>query len=228
MLPLLLLAACSAAGCRTAERGESGMVFSQQPGTAYVYDCGLDARFVVRPLGDSVRVQRDLYSAVLPRVPAASGERYERDGRLFWSRGSEARFDTPDGSFAGCRGVFAESPWQVSHLLGYDFRAVGQEPGWVVEIDHDRRMHVLADYGEIDFYTAAPRVEAGREGERVHRGASDRGEVVVTVREQSCEDVMSGEPFPRAVTLSFAGRRLNGCGRALPAPASGTGSGPPP
>lgn len=205
-------------GCRTAERSEPAATFSDRPGAAYVYDCGLEARFVVRPLGDSVRLQQDLFTVVLPRVAAASGARYERGGVVFWSRGPEARIESPAGSFGQCRGQAAGDPWEVSHLLGYGFRAVGQEPGWVVEIDDDRRMHVLADYGEIEFFTARPGREAGPAGETRHRADSERGEVVVTVREAPCEDAMSGEPFPRTVTLAFEQRLLEGCGRPLPAP----------
>src|SRR5688572_33137730 len=39
---------------------------------------------------------------------------------------------------------------------GIDVRAVGQEPGWLIEINHDTAVHVLADYGTIKFTTPAP------------------------------------------------------------------------
>lgn len=210
---LLSVAACGPAASPRAALSQ------EAEARAYVYRCGDDTRFLVWMMGDSVRVQHELESAVLPLARSASGARYARDGLVYWSKGNEARFETPHGVFEGCPGQPAETPWEVSHLLGYDFRAVGQEPGWVVQID-EARMHVLADYGEVEFFTEAPRPEETTEGTTTYRAGSERGEVVVAVREQPCEDVMSGEPFPFAVTLSFGGRTLDGCGHRLPAPAS--------
>ena len=71
-------------------------------------------------------------------------------------------------------------------------------------------MHVLADYGEIQFMTPAPTVERS-EGEAVYRTAR----VVLRVREQPCQDIMSGEEFPAIAVLELDGRVLEGCGQAL-------------
>lgn len=186
------------------------------PNATYVYRCGEDADFVVRFVGDSVRLQRDLDVVVLRQAVSASGARYARDGMVFWDKGGTARIETPAGAFQDCAGRRAETPWEVSALLGYDFRAVGQEPGWMVEIAEGRRVHVLADYGEVEFFTSAPRIETGPDGATVHRADSELGEVVVSVREEACEDVMSGQRFPRSVTLALEGRVLEGCGTRLP------------
>ena len=76
-----------------------------------------------------------------------------------------------------------------------------------------RRMHVLADYGEVEFFTSRPAVTTPAPGETIYRAPSPEGDVVVTVTEQPCEDVMSGERSPRTVLLAFGGRELRGCGR---------------
>lgn len=182
----------------------------------YVYDCGEDVRFVTRFAGDSVHLERDLYRVVLPLAISASGARYARDGVEFWDKGGVARLETPAGEYVGCQGQPAETPWEVAALLGYDFRAVGQEPGWLAEIEEGRRIHVLADYGEVEFFTGEPTAGGDAGGTIVYRAGSERGEVVVTVREEACADVMSGERFPRAVSLTFGERALQGCGTPLP------------
>ena len=164
-------------------------------------------------MGDSVRVQEDLYGVTLPLAVSASGARYSAGGVTYWSKGRSAMFELPDGRLEDCEGDRAETPWDVSRLLGYDVRGIGQEPGWIVEIDLDRRMHVLADYGEVEFFTSRPAVTTPAPGETIYRAPSPEGDVVVTVTEQPCEDVMSGERSPRTVLLAFGGRELRGCGR---------------
>jgi uncharacterized membrane protein len=212
-------------GCSSVVPAGEGEPFAADPPGAYVYRCDGERLLLVRVLGDSIRVQEDLYIVTLPRVVSASGARYGAHGVTFWSRGTEAMFELPHGRLERCRGYRAGTPWEASRLLGYDFRAVGQEPGWVVEIDVDRRMHVLADYGEVEFFTARPTVAALAGGTTEYRAGSSAGEVVVTVHERPCEDVMSGEAFPRTVMLGYDGREFSGCGRTRddPPPAAPEG-----
>jgi uncharacterized membrane protein len=44
---------------------------------------------------------------------------------------------------------------------------------------------------------------------------SDRGTLRLRVEERACQDVMSGEAFPAAVTLDVAGTGYRGCDRWL-------------
>jgi membrane-bound inhibitor of C-type lysozyme/uncharacterized membrane protein len=199
-------------GCSPAVPESVDETFSAGAQGAYVYRCEGDRRLLVRMMGDSVRVQEDLYAVTLPLAPSASGARYSAGGATYWSKGRAAIFEISGGRLEDCQGDRAETPWELSRLLGYDLRGVGQEPGWIVEIDLDRRMHVLADYGEIEFFTSRPTVTTLAGRATAYRAQSPRGEVAVTVHEQSCEDVMSGEPSPRTVLLAFGGRELTGCG----------------
>jgi heat shock protein HslJ/membrane-bound inhibitor of C-type lysozyme len=184
-------------------------------GDTWVYDCGGGYGFVVHVLADSVRLTRDEGAVTLPRVEAAPGARYSAGGVTFSSRGVEASLEQGGRSWRNCRGQRAETVWAVSRLLGNEFRAVGQEPGWMVEIDPGRRMHVLLDYGEIDLFTSRPERVAGPGDSTVYQARTGRGEVVVTILARPCADVMSGEAFPATVRLSFEGRIYDGCGRPL-------------
>ena len=215
LLPLLVGGCVSAAPpAGHPARGSEEALASAASGVS-VYRCGGDERFTVRSYDDSVRVQRDLYAVTLPRVLSASGARYSDGSATFWSRGDEARLETPTDTLASCRGRGAATPWDVSRLLGYELRAIGQEPGWMVEVERGRRMHVLADYGAVEFFTASPHEE--RDPTAVLYRAADPagGEVVLTVREAACEDVMSGEAFPLTVSVRLRGAEYAGCGRRL-------------
>lgn len=181
----------------------------------YVYLCDVDVRFVVRVQEDSVRLSRGVNHVTLPQVRAASGTRYGNDSITFWSKGLEARLETPADTVVGCHGTPADTPWEASRLLGYELRAVGQEPGWMVEVESDRRMHVLADYGQIEFEVAAPIATEGPNGEMVYRAPSGEHRVEVRVLESPCQDTMSGERFPLTVHLQLDGTEYHGCGMRL-------------
>lgn len=113
-------------------------------------------------------------------------------------------------SFEGSAAV-----WEAARDRGVRFRAVGQEPGWLVEVTPHQQIHVLADYGEITF--DAPWSEPVRDddGTLTYLTSTAEHTVRVVVREIPCTDTMSGEEFPLAVVLELDERALYGCGRML-------------
>ena len=108
----------------------------------------------------------------------------------------------------------AVDPWQRARDRGIDFRAIGQEPGWFLEIDYQGSMKLVYDYGEREVAAAAP-ARSAEPGRWAFEVMTDSGRVAVVIEERSCSDVMSGQPFPTTVTVDVGGRRLEGCGRAL-------------
>src|SRR5688572_19731616 len=96
-------------------------------------------------------------------------------------------------------------PWHEAGERGIDFRAVGQEPGWYLEIDVGRSMRLVYDYGERNVVTPAPVAATDKERTR-YTGKTSTQVVNVIVEDRPCEDVMSGEPSPHTVTVTFEGR----------------------
>lgn len=92
------------------------------------------------------------------------------------------------------------------------FRAVGQEPGWLVEVFPGDSMRFLLDYGETLLTTAAP-AQDSTEAAIVWRTLDPRGAIELRATRATCHDAMSGEAFPATVTLTVGDRSLTGCGR---------------
>lgn len=106
------------------------------------------------------------------------------------------------------------SVWHKAKLRGVAFRAVGQEPGWLLEISDGAEILLVLDYGESR--KSYPFVEpVVYQEERMTRYIVDEGELIIEIRGQHCEDVMSGEQFEVSVTIIMPDRRLAGCGRTL-------------
>ena len=105
-------------------------------------------------------------------------------------------------------------PWEDARRRGVDFRAIGQEPGWMLEIDHEKSLFLLADYGEkkVTMPAPAPR-DSG--GVVIYEAKTDTNRLTVIVREAVCHDAMSGEEMTHTVTLNLDGTEYRGCGRSL-------------
>lgn len=108
----------------------------------------------------------------------------------------------------------SDGPWDAARLAGAGFRAVGNEPGWSVEVYPDSLVFVTA-YGE-ERYAFPDYTEAAPDAEPFVYEASAGGHAItVTLADEPCQDSMSGEPFDTSVTVVFDGETLQGCGRLL-------------
>ena len=108
----------------------------------------------------------------------------------------------------------ANDVWHASKLRGVAFRAVGQEPGWLLEITSGEEILLVTEYGSKR--QSLPYVEpVVYQDERRTEYVLDSHRTVVEIRGEPCIDVMSGESFEVSVTLFLDGKELHGCGRAL-------------
>ena len=187
------------------------------PPPPLTFDCG-DMTVSVTSLDNAVRIglpgDRQI---VLPQEPAASGARYSNGAETFWDKGAEATL-TVDGRTSTCR--LRREPWTEARERGVDFRAIGQEPGWYLEIDSGRSMRLVYDYGEMEASAPAP-PPIVTERRITYTARSGDGMLTVTIDEQPCQDGMSGQPFSHAVTVTLGSLALRGCGRSLAPRADG-------
>lgn len=105
-------------------------------------------------------------------------------------------------------------PWAAARERGIEFRALGQEPGWYLEMDEGASMRLVYDYSEREATTPMPQpVVTGTT--RTYDARTDAHQLRVVIEEQECSDTMSGLRFPRTVTVTIDGRTLHGCGQEL-------------
>lgn len=105
--------------------------------------------------------------------------------------------------------------WEGARAAGVDFRAVGQEPGWILDVYTQNTIRLTWDYGEstADFPLTTPSYP--QEGATRYETAMNGRVLAVTIRRFPCQDVMSGEPYPSTVEVVIDGRTLNGCGKSV-------------
>jgi uncharacterized membrane protein len=107
-----------------------------------------------------------------------------------------------------------DNVWHQAKLRGVAFRAIGQEPGWLLEIKNGTEILLVTDYGQNR--NSYPYVEpVVYQDERRTQYVLESYGVTVEIRGRRCTDVMSGEEFEVSVSIIMTDRRLEGCGRAL-------------
>jgi putative lipoprotein len=105
--------------------------------------------------------------------------------------------------------------WEGARAAGVDFRAVGQEPGWIIDIYTANRIVALLDYGESLIEFPRPEPAYPVEGSTSYQTQADGHTLSVIIRRSPCQDAMSGEAYPATVDVVIDGRTLNGCGRSV-------------
>ena len=184
--------------------------------TTLVYDCnGFD--FVARLGAGEMAVWLPEGYTILSQVRSASGTLYEEGDISFWSKGDEAMLTMAGQSYLNCQLQPERVPWEDARRRGVDFRGVGNEPGWHIEIQSGRQLLFVSDYGSERVLVQDP-TETKTEDMRVYKGVSGGRDLQVDIVEQPCVDTMSDEQFPQRVTVQFDNVHYHGCGQYLEYP----------
>jgi putative lipoprotein len=110
--------------------------------------------------------------------------------------------------------IAARNVWHAAKLRGVAFRAIGQEPGWLLEMTTGEKFLLVTDTGQTR--TEYPYVEPEVfQDQRKSVFSVNQDELKVTIEGVNCTDIMSGEKFEVSVFIEFNGKKLKGCGRAL-------------
>jgi uncharacterized membrane protein len=110
----------------------------------------------------------------------------------------------------------ALTPWDgVFYELerDHDFRAVGQEPFWHLEIIQGKEMRFALDVGDLKAVTPVPaRKTDPRTDAQTYHAVTEANDLLVVIEKKPCTDSMSGKTFPKTVSVTLNGKTYEGCG----------------
>jgi uncharacterized membrane protein/membrane-bound inhibitor of C-type lysozyme len=176
--------------------------------------------FTVRTMGDNLALwlhqEFGRPYLVIEPARAASGARYEKDEVMVWLNGNEAMLEVDDATFKACARDAYASVWEHAKLGGVDFRATGNEPGWILEIRNRTTLLLNYDYGQsvIEAQSQEP-VDDVAARLTTYSAVANGQAVTVRISDDKCTDTMSGFEFESTVIVNIGERELHGCGRAL-------------
>lgn len=182
----------------------------------YVYKCSDGYNFTARVENENVWLFLANQTIKLPHVISGSGEKYSEGDKLFWSKGEEALLELASEKHQGCINNRAKAIWEHAKLNGWDFRAVGNEPGWHLLISKGNGIILVSDYGTKTnrFKTAESIINQTSRTTTYY--AQENGHILeLILKGEKCLDTMSDESYETTVTVILDGKTFNGCGRAL-------------
>jgi uncharacterized membrane protein len=178
----------------------------------YVFVCGEQATYTVRVSGFEAWVFHPQGTLKLPAVPTGTGEKYADGAFELWIEGEQAQIGETGSNLQRCQNDPRRAIWEQAKLDGADFRAVGNEPGWNLEIQAGSRIVLVTDYGASRVERPLPQPAVDR-ASRTTRWDADG--LILEITGRPCRDSMSGESYESTVLVTWGEQILQGCGRAL-------------
>ena len=181
----------------------------------FVYECKDNHNFIIEIQSDTQAwLFTNELSMALQRVPSGSGEKYEKDGIVFFSKGYEAMLDTPKTKYTECSNNRYKAIWEDAKLRGVDFRAVGNEPGWFLEIgEGGTKTLLVTDYGNEKYELHLPKPFTSQNNRTTRYRI--KGFVDILLEGKTCRDSMSEHRYETRVTIKLNGKTYRGCGKSL-------------
>ena len=177
-------------------------VLALDPQPPVQFRCGAQT-VTLRHFGELSTLEAAGRTYTLHPVRTASGAKLvsvDDERTSIWVKGDAAMLELAGVAQPECR-LVGEKPL---------FRAVGNEPGWRLDVRADG-LSLLVDNGDTHVFAPSPLVVAG-DGMRSYEAVSAGGPLTAVVFARHCVDSMSGMPHPNTVEVRWQDRVLKGCG----------------
>jgi len=190
--------------------------------STYSYRCaGEDQVIVVTVNGDRGYLFSRQASSAMQRQPgtaafAGDDVYYLPDQPRELAPGQTAEITINGKQLVNCKNNPRAAAWEAAKLRGVSYRAVGQEPPWLLEIHREAGFLLVTEYGENrqQFPYAEPVTDTAQKTAS-YTSAANGDDIRITLWGGDCRDSMSGEVFHSQVEISWRAQTLRGCGRAL-------------
>ena len=197
--------------------GVDALAGTSAPLTALAFECDDGQKFVLARVAgkpDAIDLHLGDRHQRLAHVRTGSGAQYTADGLSVWTKGLEAMLEVA-GRVTTCRENRRRSILEDARARGVEFRASGNEPGWVWELLADRMVFIGA-YGAERVTTSRSEAPSdGTPGGAVYAGAAEAHRLTARILAGPCVAPMSGDLSESTVEIELDGKRYRGCGEAL-------------
>jgi uncharacterized membrane protein len=178
----------------------------------WVFICPDESSYVVRTTESEAWVFGEHATLRLTAVAGARPLRYAQGEVELIIEGEHGMLSEPGKETFTCHNNRQRAVWEHAKFDGVDFRGVGNEPPWVLEIREMARIVLITAYGEKRVERPLPNPVTDQD-RKITRW--DAGDLKIEITAAICYDSMSGESFGSRVVIHWQGQVLTGCGRPL-------------
>jgi len=183
---------------------------------AYVWHCADGQTLVMRNLVREKAIAIDFHDGTrrLDQTVSASGARYADSLVVFWTKGSTATLERQGAPPVQCEERRAESLREDARARGVVYRALGNEPGWVLEVGPASRLNWTTNFGQDRFDFEQSQAATAPDGATIYTSQQGDVSIRVSIKAERCVDDGDVE-FDHVVTVESGGQTLRGCGTRL-------------
>jgi membrane-bound inhibitor of C-type lysozyme len=183
---------------------------------AYVWQCADGQTLVMRNLLREKAIAIDFHDGTrrLDQTVSASGARYADGVMVFWTKGSVATLERPGAPAVQCEERRAESLREDARARGVAYRALGNEPGWTLEVGPASKLSWTTNYGQDRYDFEQALATAAPDGTNVYTAQKDTLTLKATIKAGRCVDDGDVE-YDHVVTVESGGQTYHGCGTRL-------------
>jgi membrane-bound inhibitor of C-type lysozyme len=183
---------------------------------AYVWHCADGQTLVMRNLVREKAIAIDFHDGArrLDQTVSASGARYADGVVVFWTKGGTATLERQGAPPVQCEERRADSLREDARARGVVYRALGNEPGWILEVGPASRLSWTTNFGQDRFDFEQAQAATTPDGATVYTAQQGDVSIKASIRAERCVDDGDVE-FDHVVTVESGGQTLRGCGTRL-------------
>jgi putative lipoprotein len=182
----------------------------------YVWHCMDGQTLVMRNLVREKAIAIDFHDGTrrLDQTVSASGARYADSVVVFWTKGGTATLERQGAPPVQCEERRADSLREDARARGVVYRALGNEPGWVLEVGPAGSLSWTTNWGQDRFDFEQAQAATAPDGATVYTAQQGDVSIRASIKAERCVD--DGEvEFDHVVTVESGGQTLRGCGTRL-------------
>lgn len=203
-------------GCATTsmEKTTERLPVISKDGSAFYYQCNNGFGFPAQGNENSITVFLKSGPRKLSDNHVEQGFHYSSGNITLQGVGDQAYFNDGKQRYQ-CQIDRRKSQWEDAKYRGADFVAMGNEPGWKLELSLTGDMFYIGSYGTESFRIETPKPTHGKNGPLVFAAQNSEHSLWLSIDKKPCVDSMKGEQFDASVSLVVDDKPLTGCGMIL-------------
>lgn len=181
--------------------------------SVFVYNCSEDLHFVVKVEKETAWLFLPSKTVKAVKQKSASGAKYSVGSIVYWNKGHEATLERDKQKYR-CANDGIAATFERAKFSGVVFRAIGNEPGWILEITSDKEVSLLTNLGETKTHFEVVE-KYSNYGSTEYEMRSNSNVMHVRIEKRRCQDTMADRVYESMVYINFDGINMKGCGKSL-------------
>ena len=178
----------------------------------YVYTCSEGYRFVAEVQTAETWLFLPDKTVKLLRDDNAH-QTYRVEGATYTYQGAQADLSVAKNRYH-CKNDGIAATFERAKFEGVSFRAIGNEPGWILNIMPDNKVVFIINHGKVKTHFKVEK-QFSEKNATEFRLRSKNNLLYLRIENRVCRDTMTDRIYESSVYLNFDGHELRGCGKSL-------------